>query len=86
MRFHVAVDGESRGYVCEVYDAHFRLPDLGPIGECDVRVRPLSRLFHPECVNSFTLRVGWRSLVCKLATLCDILLSNLLHAGPFVLH
>src|SRR5262249_52472686 len=32
MRFNVAVDGESRGYVLEVYDAHFRLPDLGPIG------------------------------------------------------
>jgi len=32
MRFNVAVEGESRGYVLEVYDAHFRLPDLGPIG------------------------------------------------------
>ncbi|HEY0155843.1 MAG TPA: homogentisate 1,2-dioxygenase [Thermoanaerobaculia bacterium] len=24
--------GEARGYVCENYGAHFRLPDLGPIG------------------------------------------------------
>jgi len=32
MRFSVAVDGASRGYVAEVYDAHFKLPDLGPIG------------------------------------------------------
>jgi len=32
MRFSVAVDGASRGYIAEVYDAHFKLPDLGPIG------------------------------------------------------
>ncbi len=25
-------DGDSRGYVCENYGAHFRLPELGPIG------------------------------------------------------
>jgi homogentisate 1,2-dioxygenase len=32
MRFSVNVSGPSRGYVCEVYNGHFRLPDLGPIG------------------------------------------------------
>ncbi len=32
MAFSVAVDGPSRGYVCENYGAHFRLPELGPIG------------------------------------------------------
>jgi homogentisate 1,2-dioxygenase len=32
VRFRVAVDGPSRGYVCENYGAPFRLPDLGPIG------------------------------------------------------
>ena len=32
MRFAVAVDGPSRGYVLEVYDSHFVLPNLGPIG------------------------------------------------------
>jgi homogentisate 1,2-dioxygenase len=31
--FKVALpDGASRGYVCENYGAHFRLPELGPIG------------------------------------------------------
>jgi homogentisate 1,2-dioxygenase len=30
--FKVAVDGPSRGYVCENYGASFRLPELGPIG------------------------------------------------------
>uniref|UniRef100_A0A8C7RJM7 Homogentisate 1,2-dioxygenase n=1 Tax=Oncorhynchus mykiss TaxID=8022 RepID=A0A8C7RJM7_ONCMY len=32
MRFSVNVFGETRGYVLEVYGAHFELPDLGPIG------------------------------------------------------
>jgi homogentisate 1,2-dioxygenase len=32
MVFKVAVDGPSRGYICENYGAHFRLPELGPIG------------------------------------------------------
>ena len=32
MVFQVAVDGPSRIYVCENYGAHFRLPELGPIG------------------------------------------------------
>lgn len=32
VRFRVAVDGESRGYVLEIFSGHFQLPDLGPIG------------------------------------------------------
>lgn len=32
IRFAVDVDGPTRGYVLEVYDNHFVLPDLGPIG------------------------------------------------------
>jgi len=32
MRFSVHVDGPSRGYILEVYDAHFQLPGLGAIG------------------------------------------------------
>lgn len=32
VRFSVALEGPSRGYILEVYDGHFRLPDLGPIG------------------------------------------------------
>lgn len=32
MRFAVEVEGESRGYMLEVFDGHFSLPDLGPIG------------------------------------------------------
>ena len=32
IRFSVNVDGPSRGYILEVYNGHFKLPDLGPIG------------------------------------------------------
>jgi homogentisate 1,2-dioxygenase len=30
--FQVNVSESSRGYICEVYNGHFKLPDLGPIG------------------------------------------------------
>lgn len=32
MRFSVNVTGPTRGYILEVYNNHFKLPDLGPIG------------------------------------------------------
>jgi homogentisate 1,2-dioxygenase len=32
MVFSVGVDGPSRGYICEVFNGHFKLPELGPIG------------------------------------------------------
>jgi homogentisate 1,2-dioxygenase len=33
VRFRMELlEGEARGYICENYGAHFRLPDLGPIG------------------------------------------------------
>ncbi len=32
IRFSVDVRGPSRGYLCEVFGAHFELPNLGPIG------------------------------------------------------
>ena len=32
VKFSVAVDGPSRGYVLELYQGHFELPGLGPIG------------------------------------------------------
>jgi len=32
IKFSVDVDGPSRGYICESFGAHYRLPDLGVIG------------------------------------------------------
>jgi homogentisate 1,2-dioxygenase len=37
IRFSIdPVDGSSRGYICEVFGGHFRIPDLGPIGTVSV--------------------------------------------------
>ena len=33
MRFSIDISEPSRGYVCEVYNGHFELPNLGPIGK-----------------------------------------------------
>lgn len=30
--FKIGVDGPSRGYILEIYQSHFQLPQLGPIG------------------------------------------------------
>lgn len=32
MTFSVSVSGDTRGYILEVYNSHFELPELGPIG------------------------------------------------------
>jgi len=32
VKFSVELEEWSRGYVCEIFKGHFRLPDLGPIG------------------------------------------------------
>ncbi|KAK6170236.1 hypothetical protein SNE40_018678 [Patella caerulea] len=32
MRFNVMIEGETRGYILEVFSDHFQLPNLGPIG------------------------------------------------------
>ena len=32
IRFAVDVNENSRGWICEIYESHYRLPDLGPIG------------------------------------------------------
>lgn len=32
IKFSVCVEGPSRGYICEIFSGHLRLPELGPIG------------------------------------------------------
>jgi homogentisate 1,2-dioxygenase len=32
IQFTVNVEGPSRGYILEVYNGHFKIPDLGPLG------------------------------------------------------
>ena len=31
-KFSVEVNEASRGWICEIYKGHFKIPDLGPIG------------------------------------------------------
>lgn len=52
MRFSVDVFGASRGYILEVYGAHFELPDLGPIGALQRQsLQDLISLRLPECLS-----------------------------------
>lgn len=32
IKFSIDVNGQSTGWICEIYKGHFKLPDLGPIG------------------------------------------------------
>ncbi|XP_073944957.1 homogentisate 1,2-dioxygenase [Choristoneura fumiferana] len=59
MRFAVAVDGPSRGYILEVFDGHFKLPDLGPIGANGLAnprdfLTPVAK-YHDEDNINFTI-------------------------------
>lgn len=52
MRFSVDVFGATRGYILEVYGAHFELPDLGPIGALQHESQQdLISMHLPECLS-----------------------------------
>lgn len=37
IRYRVTLpNGPARGYICELYQGHFQLPELGPIGSCSL--------------------------------------------------
>ena len=43
LRFRIELaDATARGYVCENYEPHLRLPDLGPIGSNGLAIRAIS--------------------------------------------
>ncbi|GFO43550.1 homogentisate 1,2-dioxygenase [Plakobranchus ocellatus] len=59
MRFSVDVKGDTRGYILEVFDDHFQLPSLGPIGANGL-ANPRDFLTPVACyedreVNQFTV-------------------------------
>lgn len=57
MRFSVDVFGATRGYILEVYGAHFELPDLGPIGALQPESLPYLTAMHvPECLSHSKMR------------------------------
>ncbi|MBV9439926.1 MAG: homogentisate 1,2-dioxygenase, partial [Candidatus Eremiobacteraeota bacterium] len=59
LRFRVDLpDGDARGYACENYGRHLRLPDLGPIGANGLAnprdfLTPVAR--YEDCDGAFTL-------------------------------
>ena len=58
IRFNVAVTEDSRGYIMEVYDTHFKLPDLGPIGKYNPGYRII--------LNMLTTDIGFLMVYCSL--------------------
>ncbi|MCY4210660.1 MAG: homogentisate 1,2-dioxygenase [Gammaproteobacteria bacterium] len=64
MKFSVALpDGPSRGYICENYGAHFRLPERGPVGSDGFAN---DRDFKAP-VAAYEDKQGEFELVCKFA-------------------
>ena len=75
MRFSIAVDGKTRGYILEVFDGHFELPNLGPIGNRQSRTFSMSL----ESKNSFHIHLAKGSRIVKI----HILVISLFN--PFVM-
>mmetsp|Transcript_28113 Transcript_28113/g.45585 ORF Transcript_28113/g.45585 Transcript_28113/m.45585 type:complete len:467 (-) Transcript_28113:204-1604(-) len=63
MRFAVKLpDGPSRGYILEVYNSHFKLPDLGPIGA--------NGLANPR--DFLSPVAAYENRTCKYQVLCKL--------------
>jgi homogentisate 1,2-dioxygenase len=69
IKFAVHVSGPSRGYILEVFNGHFRLPDLGPIGA--------NGLANPRDFESPT--ASYENRECKF-TIVQKYLGKLFHA------
>ncbi|CAG0878606.1 unnamed protein product [Darwinula stevensoni] len=63
MKFSVEVTGESRGYILEVFDGHFVLPNLGPIGANGLAL-PRHFLTPKAWFEDRQVPAGYR-IVCK---------------------
>jgi homogentisate 1,2-dioxygenase len=76
IRFRVDVDGPSRGYICEIFDGHFQLPELGPIGS--------NGLANTRDFQTPTARFEDRNVDYVLVNKYGgRLFSTLLHHSPF---
>ncbi|TYZ58249.1 hypothetical protein PybrP1_007926 [[Pythium] brassicae (nom. inval.)] len=72
IRFSVAVDGPARGYVLEVYNRHFVLPDLGPIGANGLAnprdfEHPVAAWEDRECAFEVVTKFGGRLFTARMA-------------------
>jgi hypothetical protein len=56
IRFAIELpDGPSRGYVVEVFDGHFQLPDLGPIGMYPPSRNLRKVMDEDSCINCHSI-------------------------------
>ncbi|KAH9381779.1 hypothetical protein HPB48_009813 [Haemaphysalis longicornis] len=66
MRFQVHVSGPSRGYILEVFDNHFVLPNLGPIGKTRGGETPTA-WFEDRDVNGFLIVSKYQGFLFQAA-------------------
>uniref|UniRef100_M4BV04 homogentisate 1,2-dioxygenase n=1 Tax=Hyaloperonospora arabidopsidis (strain Emoy2) TaxID=559515 RepID=M4BV04_HYAAE len=74
IRFSVELDEPSRGYILEVYNHHFILPDLGPIGANGLASprdfeHPSAAYEDRDCDSHDTLAIQCRCVAWKLRSI-----------------
>lgn len=86
MRFTVNVFGPSRGYILEVFNGHFQLPNLGPIGKQLFYGLAVLLMCNPVLLSgNASAQVIEAPCVCCLE-LHVLLFSSRKHRFSFALH
>lgn len=70
MRYRVEVEGDSRGYICEIFKGHYVLPDLGVIGSNGLSnprdfQTPVAWYEDRECDFTVISKFGGKFFSCK---------------------
>lgn len=73
MRFRVDVSEASRGYILEVYDGHFQIPDLGPIGMCGCYREGRKREEVGQTAPGFGFKLVHGIVLRRMALTIDVL-------------
>ena len=70
MRYRVEVEGNSRGYICEIFKGHYVLPELGPIGSNGLAnardfETPVAWFEDRDCDFTVISKFGGKFFSCK---------------------
>jgi homogentisate 1,2-dioxygenase len=70
LRFRVDVNGNARGYICELFKGHLNLPELGPIGSnCLANTRdfqvPVAWYEDRDCEFTVICKFGSKFFSCE---------------------
>jgi len=67
IRFSISVNGPTRGYILEVFDAHFQLPSLGPIGKSVTQENHITylQIYLSHLVSSNSRRIWMVGILCS---------------------